>query len=221
MKYAARILIPVLASMTLLPGTMPPAISVAQPSPPAVPSPQLVEVGEPAVEPTSTTVTGGTEQQRALVAWALQQYENAGLDLPVLQFHLALDPSTCGGNRGFFALGTTPWLITLCTEERIVFLHEVGHAWSAYTLTPSERAEYVEQQEMESWNDPETPWRARGSEDAANILAWGLIDDQIRGMTPDGRLAHKNEAFHLLTGIDSPRITEGEAARPDPGQKPS
>ena len=211
MKYPARILIPVLASMAFLHGAVPPAISIAEPFPPKVPSPQVVDVGEPAVDtdlnPVDTTVAGGTDQQRELVAWALEQFENAGLDLPVLQIHLSLDTTTCGGNSGFFASGSIPWQITLCTEDRIVFLHEMGHAWSAYTLTPSERAEYVGQRGMESWSDPETPWRARGSEDAANTLAWGLIDDPIRGMTPDGPLAQKNEAFNLLTGFDSPRIT--------------
>ena len=213
MKYAARLLIPVLASMSLIPGSaLSPAVSAAESSPPAVPARQVVDLGEAAVDtdrpPTTTTVTGGTEKQRGLVVWALEQYENAGLDIPVLQFHLHLDTSACKGNSGSFAHGATPWRITLCTEDRIVFLHEIGHAWSKYALTQSERAEYVEQRGMESWNDPETPWRARGSEDAANTLAWGLIDDPIRGMMPDGPLAQKNEAFKLLTGVDSPRITE-------------
>ena len=212
MKYATRILIPVLASMALLPGTVPPAISVAELSPLALPSPQVVDVGEPAVDTdqpsTNTTVTGGTEQQRALVVWALEQYETAGLDLPVLQFHLALDISTCNGNSGLFSPSSTPWRITLCTDERMVFLHEIGHAWAEHKLTDSDRAVYVDQRGLKSWNDPETPWSARGSEDAANTLAWGLIDDPIRGMSPNGPLASKNLAFRLLTGVDSPRITE-------------
>jgi hypothetical protein len=153
-----------------------------------------------------TSVIGGTEEQRALLAWALKQYEKAGLDLPTLQFHLAGDEVECGGNTGLFVLGSTPWRIILCSGERLVFLHEIGHAWAEYTLTESERVEYVEQRGMESWNDPDTSWRARGSEDAANTLAWGLVDDPIRGMAPDGPLAQKNLAFRLLTGVDSPRI---------------
>ena len=215
MKYASRILIPVLASISFLPGSAPPDLPVA--SPLTVSSPQVGEMGETAVDPepspTITTVTGGTDQQRELVDWALEQYENAGLDLPVLQFDLSMDPATCKGNGGFFSSGSTPWRITLCTEDRIVFLHEIGHAWSKHTLTPSEQAEYVEFQGLESWNDAETPWQARGSEDAANTLAWGLLDDPIKKMTPDGPLAQRNEAFRLLTGFDSPRL-ESDGTHP-------
>jgi len=208
MKYASRILIPVLASTSFLPGSAPLDLPVASPLP--VSSPQVVEMGETPVDPdpsqTIATVTGGTEQQRGLVEWALGQYENAGLDLPVLQFHLSMNPEICKGNGGFFSSGSTPWRITLCTDDRFVFLHEIGHAWSKHTLTPFEQAKYVDFRGLESWNDAETPWRARGSEDAANTLAWGLLDSAIEGMTPDGPLAQRNEAFRLLTGFDSPRL---------------
>ena len=44
------------------------------------------------------------------------------------------------------------------------------------------------------------------SEDAANTLAWGLVDGPISEMIPGGPLAQKNEAFRLLTGGNSPRI---------------
>ena len=148
-------------------------------------------------------------EQRAVVIWALEQYEDAGLNLPGLQFRLRPDETFCGGNRGFFSHGSEPWLITICTEDRMVFLHEIGHAWAEYTLTTSERSAYVKQRGMESWNDSDTRWGARGSEDAANTLAWGLVDDPIRGMMEDGPIAERNRAFRLLAGIDSPRIITG------------
>jgi hypothetical protein len=208
MKYAARLLLPVLISLGLQSGVVSQVVQTetAPSSYVAVDRPVLVIV-EPI--PLENSTTGGTDQQQELLAWALEQYETAGLELPVLQIHLHSDPAACKGNQGLFSSGSTPWKITLCTEERMVYLHEIGHSWSELNLTEAERAEYVEQRGMESWNDPETPWRARGSEDAANTLAWGLVDDPISEMIPGGPLAQKNDAFRLLTGSDSPRIVTG------------
>ena len=209
MKYAARLLLPILVSLGLQSGVVGSQVVQTETAPSsyvAVDGPVLV-IGEPV--PLANSTTGGTDQQQELLAWALDQYEAAGLELPVLQFHLRSDPAACKGNQGLFSSGSTPWKITLCTEERMVYLHEIGHSWSESTLADVERSNYVEQRGMESWNDPETPWRVRGSEDAANTLAWGLVDEPIRGMTPGGPLAQKTDAFRLLTGIDSPRIVSG------------
>ncbi len=212
MKYATRILIPLFVSLILQAGIELPGISRTEPPSSPPPAPMLTSLEDLNDSTDSsgveTTVTGGTEEQRALLAWALKQYENAGLDLPALDFRLTGNEAACGGNSGLFVLGSAPWRIILCSEERLVFLHEIGHAWAEHTLSDSERVDYVERRGMESWNDPDTPWRARGSEDAANTLAWGLVDDPIRGMTPDGPLAQKNLAFRLLTGFDSPRLTD-------------
>ncbi len=210
MKNAARLLIPVVISLGLHSGETTATISSLQPGPAQVSQCQLGAVDHAATTPELTptnTINGGTDQQQDLVDWALEQYAAAGLELPVLQFHLHSDLAACQGNQGLFSSGSIPWKITLCTEERMVFLHEIGHSWSEFNLTEAERTEYVEQRGMESWNDPETPWRERGSEDVANTLAWGLVDDPIRGMIPDGPLAQKNEAFRVLTGIDTPRIS--------------
>lgn len=212
MKSAARILIPLLAALALQPG-LPPGTSVVDPV--SAPASQRLsmnaETPVPSVEdPPSaeTSITGGSDEQRALALWALQRYVEAGLELPVLQIHLSSDESLCNGNRGLFGVGHRPWRVKVCTEDRMVFLHELGHAWSEYSLTARQRAAYVEQRGMESWADPNTPWLAKGSEDAADTLAWGLLETPIRGMSPGGPLEERNEAFRLLTGIDSPRISE-------------
>lgn len=213
MKYTARILIPLLISLALHSGTAVSALLNVETLKNPIPTAEITGTAHmpdvPTILPKAvSSVTGGTEEQQKLVAWALERYESAGLDLPVLEFHLHDDKSSCKGNSGLFSRSSSSWGISLCTEDRMVFLHEIGHAWAEHTLIDSQRAEYVEHQSMESWNDPETPWRSRGSEEAANTLAWGLLDDPIRGIAPDGPLAQKNEAFRLLTGVYSPRITE-------------
>jgi hypothetical protein len=210
MKYVARILIPILVSLPShtdfdrLP--IAPVVDTAA----SATSQRLVEAPVPEAPqpaPLTNSVTGGTARQRELAAWALEQYRSAGLDLPVLQVHLHSDPAECKGNRGLFSSGSTPWKVTVCTEDQMVYLHEIGHGWSESNLSEDERSGYVEERGLESWNDPDTAWGDRGSEDAANTLAWGLVDDPISDMLPDGPLAQRNEAFRMLTGIDSPRIT--------------
>jgi len=45
-------------------------------------------------------------------------------------------------------------------------------------------------------------------EDAANTVASVLIDGPIRGIKPNRPPDPREEAFRLLTGVDSPWITE-------------
>ena len=155
-----------------------------------------------------TTITGGSDEQRATVTWALGRYADAGLDLPVLHFDLHPDASGCSGNRGYFSPSSTPWMVAICTDERFLVLHELGHAWAEHTLSDVDRTAFVEFRGLESWNDPETSWRARASEDAANTLAWGLLETPIRHISPTGSLAERSQAFRLLTGFASPRISQ-------------
>ena len=203
MKHVARLLIPVLLSLALQPGVLRSHIVETE----AAPSSGLAVavVAEPV--PIGDTVSGGTSQQQEMVARALERYATAGLELPALQVHLHSDPADCNGNRGSFSSGSTPWSITVCTEDELVYLHEIGHAWAEFNLSEAERSDYVARRGLESWNDPATAWGDRGSEDAANTLAWGLVDTPIVDMLPDGPLAERNDAFRILTGIDSPRIS--------------
>lgn len=202
MKYIARLLIPVLISLGLQPGVVRSQAVQAE----AAASPGLAVAVVAESVPIGDTISGGTSFQRELVARALERYATAGLELPLLQVHLHNDPEECNGNRGSFSSGSTPWSITVCTEDELVYLHEIGHAWAELNLSEAERSDYVARRGLESWNDPETAWGDRGSEDAANTLAWGLVDDPIVDMLPDGPLAERNEGFRILTGIDSPRI---------------
>jgi len=224
MKQPTRIFLLVLSSLMLQSGVGSPATGAPSPivpstedavairptrqEVPAVPSSSLP--GQPT--PTGTqppadgTVIGGSAEQRDLVTRALQRYATSGLELPPLQFELHEDTAPCGGNRGFFSPSSEPWTIGLCTAEELPILHEIGHAWAQYGLSDGERAAYVEHQGLVSWNDSETRWRDRGSEDAANTLAWGLLATPLRNMPSEGPLAEKAEAFRLLTGLDPPRI---------------
>ena len=203
MTYAVRTLI-ALTILISVPWGVEGSRSVALPASPASvvePEKSVMETAAPGPSPSM-----GTERQQELLEWALNRYQSAGLRLPELEFRLHSDREPCGGNQGFLTRDTTPWLIALCTDERFVFLHELGHAWAAFSLTETDKSVYTQRQGLESWNNAHTAWADRGSEDAANTLAWGLLDEPITFLTADGPLAQRNEAFLLLTGIDSPRV---------------
>ena len=82
--------------------------------------------------------------------------------------------------------------VPLREDERLgAALHEIGHAWSEFNLSQEEMLEYVEEREMESWNDPETAWGIRGSEDAANEAmtpAMRLLGLQARHRVLDNKI---------------------------------
>jgi hypothetical protein len=156
-----------------------------------------------------STVTGGTTRQRELAWWAQERFESAGLVLPVLQFDLHVYTDACGGNGGLFSPSTDPWTITVCVEDSTTFLHEIGHAWAAFNLSEEQRDAYVSTRGMESWNAADTRWNRRGSEDAADTLAWGLREGHVDvdGIIPGGPLDQKTRAFRLLTGFEAPIVT--------------
>ncbi len=95
-------------------------------------------------------------------------------------------------------------------------LHEIGHAWAANNLTDSQREAFVDSQGLGAWSNKETPWNERGSEHAAEIVAWGLGEGHGRPRwIPNNDLDSLTEAFQQLTGTEpitdtSPEWQPGE-----------
>jgi hypothetical protein len=80
-------------------------------------------------------------------------------------------------------------------------LHELAHAWASRSLGDEQRRAYLALRELDTWNDQRRPWGERGTEDAAEVLRWGL-DEECH---LPGRLLHHDvegltEAFRWLTG---------------------
>jgi hypothetical protein len=59
---------------------------------------------------------------------------------------------------------------------------------------------------LTSWNDPELPWSERGIEQAAFIIQQNLLDEPMPTAVSD-EMASRLEAFHLLTGVTSTRLS--------------
>jgi hypothetical protein len=99
----------------------------------------------------------------------------------------------CGGNAGSFVPSLR--IINICDQEPLVLLHELAHTWTQAHLTEQDRSEYVSAGGFESWNDKETVWSRRGSEHAADTIAWSLLEEPIMSWAPDGAIAELNAAY--------------------------
>lgn len=152
------------------------------------------------------TVVGGTAVESQLVYETLEQFAGLGLDLPSLEIRLHQESASCHGNSGTFSSSASPWVVNVCRIDRWVVRHELGHAWTAWNLSETEVASYVDSWQLDSWADSDTPWRRRGSEHAADTIAWGLADDPVCRYSAGGPIAGRIEAFRQLVRIDPPRL---------------
>jgi hypothetical protein len=62
-----------------------------------------------------------------------------------------------------------------------MILHETAHAWIEHQLTPERKAAFRELRGWEHWRDYDAAaWHNNGTEQAAEIMVWGLIDRPLR-----------------------------------------
>lgn len=80
-------------------------------------------------------------------------------------------------------------------------LHELGHAWLLDNVDLEEQERLLEISGLEVWQSTDVAWPERGVEYAAEVIAWGLLEETAP-MVRIGRPAcHELErAFEALTG---------------------
>ncbi len=145
--------------------------------------------------------------QESLAQWALSRFAEVGLEVTIREIHLHDDESACGEHAGTFAPGALR--VDVChvgERAKKVLLHELAHAWAYEHLSEADQARYVAIGGFESWNDPETIWARRASEDAAETIAWGLAERLLQMPSTPGPLTEINDRYRLLTGTDAPRV---------------
>jgi hypothetical protein len=164
----------------------------------------------PAASPPRITVDGATARQRAMVAWALGRYRIAGLRLPDLEIDFR-PPKDCGLDWAYFDRDRS--LIVDCEpswsrpEAMETLLHELAHAWDLASLSDRTRRAFLAFRGLQSWRGAGTPWRQRGAEQMAEIVAWGLSEDGLPELTDrlttifHMRAADLGRSFTLLTGL--------------------
>jgi len=144
----------------------------------------------------------------ALVEWALTRFDRAGLVLPPLVISFHDDRTGCDGNFGLYRSGA-PAQVDICgfnwhrfvVTAKKTLLHELAHAWTGHALTETARDEFVDLRGLDTWGDDEFPWEEQGSEQAAEIIAWGLMDDDLDlTRLKDASPPALSEAYRYLTG---------------------
>ena len=162
--------------------------------------------GWPAEDP--VRLVGGTPFDHRLVDWALERYEAAGLELPPVEIHFHRDPAGCRGNSGFYDSGR----LDVCSVDntvaysRKVVVHELAHAWSEAHLTAEDQGRFLNLRGLRSWNSREIPWGLRGSEQAAEVITWGVTAGVgVAVLMPgDDAPEQLRSAYELLTGRAPP-----------------
>ncbi|NNC91335.1 MAG: hypothetical protein HKN80_02460, partial [Acidimicrobiia bacterium] len=118
------------------------------------------------------------------------------------------DSDGCGGYKGLYSSGENTPRLDLCTSGRTpiaerLILHELGHAWVHHNLTDSQRQAFVTLQDLPAWTGATLDWGDRGSEQAAEILAWGLQETSRPPRSiPNNDPESLTTAFHQLTGTN-------------------
>ena len=118
-----------------------------------------------------------------LARWSVELFHEAGLELPPIRFtHHGDALAPCAGREGLHRHIDGLSTIEICTTDAgrttlWLVLHETAHAWAAHDLDEGRKAEFKTLRGWEHWRSFNTiPWHENGTEQAAEIIAWGLVD---------------------------------------------
>lgn len=156
----------------------------------------------------SVTVEIDDPEWARLAEWTIGRFVAVGIDLPagVVTVHDSAEP--CQGASGLYVPGDLPQ-VRICAQvdpgsrvARLTFLHEIGHLW-AEALPADRKAELLSLRGLEAWQTSELPPHEWGAEHAAEILSWGLMDEEITIIRiTDTSVESLGTGFQLLTGVE-------------------
>lgn len=138
-------------------------------------------------EPAAVEMVNMPSEMAGMAEWAVDLFDQAGLELPPLRFvHHGGATEPCRGRAGLHHSVDGVSVIELCATEasfpnQVMILHESAHAWVDHQLTPERKDEFQDLRGWEHWRDYDAAaWHENGTEQAAEIMVWGLIDQPIR-----------------------------------------
>jgi hypothetical protein len=173
----------------------------------AASSSRSIQAAHVAVIRPNVEVKGAT-RELTMVRWAVERFEIARLEPPVVEiaFHQRL--SGCGGHLGFAREGEVDVCTTLVDPiARRALLHEMGHIWLDQNLDDAARERFLEVRGLRAWNDSSDTWALRGYEQGAEIIAWALGERILTPRIPDNESIQLVRGFELLTGSAPPAYT--------------
>ena len=155
----------------------------------------------PAREP--LVIHGANAAEERVIDWSLRRFREAGLDgMPDLEVYLHRSHEGCRNGIGYYLAGR----IDLCTKassepyQRKHALHEMAHAWTEANIDTAILERFMDIRGIAAWNDRSFDWKERGTEQSAEIIAWGLgegVSPWLPDQPEDRELA---DLFELLTG---------------------
>ncbi|MEA1903423.1 MAG: hypothetical protein U9N56_07845 [Actinomycetota bacterium] len=172
-------------------------------------------------------IYNGTPRLEELLLTGLKRFSKAGLAEPRFDT-VTFEPSRrCDERSGRLLQDEDSRELFLCLFEsdlcpgasacvkpslsvRNSVLHELAHAWIIDHVDVATQDRLLQSTGRESWDDDSLPWVERGDEYAAEVISWGLLEEDapmVRiGRPPCEELA---ASFELLTNTDSLRA-EGD-----------
>jgi hypothetical protein len=150
------------------------------------------------------TIHGATASEERAIDWSIRRYREAGLDgMPNLDVYLHGSSEGCNGGIGYYLAGR----IDLCTKassepyQRKFALHEMAHGWIETNVEGALLERFMQVRGIAAWNDRSFDWKQRGTEQAAEIVTWGLGDGEIAPLLPEALDAPTlGRLYELLTG---------------------
>ncbi len=153
-----------------------------------------------------TLVYAATREGLELARSGLRKYEEADLVLPELTLWMhdsrlgcSVEPGATN-RSGVFVISTKRLVIHNCGPE-FTLLHELGHAYVHLNVNADQRARFLDTRIANGWRGHD--WRLNGTEHAANVLAWKLLDGAV---VPDRTLPNDETSLQLGYEI----LTESE-----------
>lgn len=123
----------------------------------------------------------------AMAEWAIDLFDQANLELPPMRFvHHGGDRGPCRGRDGMHHRVDGVSVIEVCAAEasfptQVMILHETAHAWIDHHVTAGRKAEFQTLRGWAHWRNYEAAaWHENGTEQAAEMMVWGLIDRPLK-----------------------------------------
>ena len=162
-----------------------------------------------------------SEAEAVVAETAMAAFVEAGMGFdttPVVSFHR--EKADCAGNLGYWVDEDGIDRIRVCwthddpAVEAVLqtqaMVHELAHAWAHRNVDDADRAAFSEFVGVESWEGADAEWIHRGTEVAAELITWAVLDPAVSFIDFDEAGCRDwAAAFELLAGRPAPAHVAG------------
>lgn len=171
-------------------------------------------LGVPPASSTPRVVTvRASAAQRAVVDEVVAAFDREGLALPratVVTFQAPT--AACDGGLGLHDVAGGRDRIEVCLPPDVgpvqvghVVAHEFAHAHLDRWADRDTRIRFLRSRGLTAWDDRTQPWSRRGAEEAAEIVAWGVVRSPLLLLElPDKSCEALAAGYRLLAGHRPP-----------------